>query len=218
MTLADVKALSALEAIKSFHDLDSIMSLESLATIRKRSSILTEYVLHAPAPRQRPYHTCPEGFNISIDALEAGLRFSLHPIIVECLGWWRISPSQVASNSWRYLITFLGELSMSLMRGQLKVGGGCPGTTSSTSITAPMLAQPTDSPSPSEVQEIPPGEATKKAPEASGKHPASGRRLKSMVDTNPTVKARSQDLGRLRARSQPPWSKGHLLLGRGRSR
>ncbi|RRT35400.1 hypothetical protein B296_00043745 [Ensete ventricosum] len=75
-------------------------------------------------------------------------------------------------------------VSMSLMRGQLKVGGGCPGTTSSTSITAPMLAQPTDSPSPSEVQEIPLGEATKKAPEASGKHPAeapSGQRKKAKV-------------------------------------
>ncbi|RWW53096.1 hypothetical protein BHE74_00040441 [Ensete ventricosum] len=73
---------------------------------------------------------------------------------------------------------------MSLMRGQLKVGGGCPGTTSSTSITAPMPAQPTDPPSPSEVQEIPPGEATKKAPEASGKHSAeapSGQRKKAKV-------------------------------------
>ncbi|RRT73242.1 hypothetical protein B296_00008185 [Ensete ventricosum] len=33
---------------------------------------------------------------ISVDALEADL-------------WWRISPSQVAPNSWRYLVIFLGE-------------------------------------------------------------------------------------------------------------
>ncbi|RZS23332.1 hypothetical protein BHM03_00056245 [Ensete ventricosum] len=46
---------------------------------------------------------------ISVDALEAGLRFPLHPLIEECLRWWRISPSQVVPNSWRYLVVFLGE-------------------------------------------------------------------------------------------------------------
>ncbi|RWW37137.1 hypothetical protein BHE74_00057787, partial [Ensete ventricosum] len=49
------------------------------------------------------------GLCISVDALEAGLRFPLHPLIEECLRWWRICPSQVAPNSWRYLIVFLGE-------------------------------------------------------------------------------------------------------------
>ncbi|RRT38182.1 hypothetical protein B296_00039245 [Ensete ventricosum] len=37
------------------------------------------------------------------------LRFSMHPLIEECLGWWRISHSQVVSNSLRYLVVFLGE-------------------------------------------------------------------------------------------------------------
>ncbi|RRT51245.1 hypothetical protein B296_00048268 [Ensete ventricosum] len=46
---------------------------------------------------------------ISVDALEVGLWFPLHLLIEECLRWWRISPSQVAPNSWRYLIVFLGE-------------------------------------------------------------------------------------------------------------
>ncbi|RWW52779.1 hypothetical protein BHE74_00040784 [Ensete ventricosum] len=77
---------SSLEAIKLCHDFYSTMSIESLATIRKRYSISAEYVLHALAPRQCPYHTCPEGFSISIDALEVGLRFPLHPVIGECLG------------------------------------------------------------------------------------------------------------------------------------
>ncbi|RZS19380.1 hypothetical protein BHM03_00051768 [Ensete ventricosum] len=81
MTRADVKALQALEVMKSCHDFDSIVSLESLATIRKRYSIPDEYILHVPGPGQRPYHPCPEGFSISIDALEARLRFPLHPVI-----------------------------------------------------------------------------------------------------------------------------------------
>ncbi|RZR70466.1 hypothetical protein BHM03_00000074 [Ensete ventricosum] len=95
--------------MKSCHDFNSTVSLESLAMVWKRFNIPNEYVLHAPGPGQRPYHPCPEGFSISIDALEAGLRFPLHLVIEECLGWWQISPSQVALNSWCYLITFLGE-------------------------------------------------------------------------------------------------------------
>ncbi|RWW39821.1 hypothetical protein BHE74_00054806 [Ensete ventricosum] len=66
-------------------------------------------MLRAPLPEQQPYQTQPSEISISVDALEAGLRFPLHPTIVECLRWWRISPSQMAPNSWRYLIAFLGE-------------------------------------------------------------------------------------------------------------
>ncbi|RWW58863.1 hypothetical protein BHE74_00034220 [Ensete ventricosum] len=106
MVGADAKAL---QAMKSHHDFDSTVSLESLASIRKRFSILNEYVLHTLGPGQRSYHSYPGGFSISIDALEAGLRLPLHPVIGECLGWWWISPGQVAPNPWCYIITFLGE-------------------------------------------------------------------------------------------------------------
>ncbi|RZS12147.1 hypothetical protein BHM03_00043545 [Ensete ventricosum] len=106
MVGADAKAL---QAMKSHHDFDSTVSLESLASIRKCFSILNEYVLHTLGPGQRSYHSCPGGFSISIDALEAGLRLPLHPVIGECLGWWWISPGQVAPNPWCYIITFLRE-------------------------------------------------------------------------------------------------------------
>ncbi|RZS03400.1 hypothetical protein BHM03_00033579 [Ensete ventricosum] len=46
---------------------------------------------------------------ISVDTPEAGLWFPLHPLIEECVRWWRVSPSQVVPNSWRYLVVFLGE-------------------------------------------------------------------------------------------------------------
>ncbi|RWW68492.1 hypothetical protein BHE74_00023982 [Ensete ventricosum] len=81
MTGADAKALQALEAMKSHHDFDSTVCLESLGSVRKRFSIPNEYVLHAPRSGQRPYNPYPGGFGISINALEAGLRFPLHPVI-----------------------------------------------------------------------------------------------------------------------------------------
>ncbi|RRT45707.1 hypothetical protein B296_00032649, partial [Ensete ventricosum] len=83
MTLADVKALQALDVMKSCHNFDSTISLESLGTIRERYSIPTEYILHAPAPEQRPYHPRRSGFSISVDALEARLRFPLHSVTGE---------------------------------------------------------------------------------------------------------------------------------------
>ncbi|RZS28349.1 hypothetical protein BHM03_00061932 [Ensete ventricosum] len=43
MTRANVKALQALKVMKSYHDFDSTMSLESLAAIQKRYSIPNEY-------------------------------------------------------------------------------------------------------------------------------------------------------------------------------
>ncbi|RWW59148.1 hypothetical protein BHE74_00033937 [Ensete ventricosum] len=93
----------------SDHDLDTAVTEGSLAAIREWYSIPAEYELHVPEPGQRPYSLDVPGMCISVDALEAGLRFPLHPLVEECLRWWRISPSLVGPNSWRYLLVFLGE-------------------------------------------------------------------------------------------------------------
>ncbi|RWW45130.1 hypothetical protein BHE74_00049061 [Ensete ventricosum] len=95
--------------MKSDHDLDTAVIEGSLAVIRERYSIPVEYGLHMPQPGQRPYSLDAPGMCISVDTLETDLRFPLHPLIEECLRWWRISPSQVAPSSWRYLVVFLGE-------------------------------------------------------------------------------------------------------------
>ncbi|RZR79922.1 hypothetical protein BHM03_00005797 [Ensete ventricosum] len=94
--------------MKANHDLDTAVTEGSLV-IKERYSIPIEYGLHVLQPGQRPYSSDAPGMCISMDALEAGLRFPLHSLIEECLRWWRISPSQVAPNSWRYLVVFLGE-------------------------------------------------------------------------------------------------------------
>ncbi|RRT59849.1 hypothetical protein B296_00017797 [Ensete ventricosum] len=71
-------------------------------------NIPIEYGFHVPRPGQRPYSSDNPGVCISVDALEVNLQFPLHPTIEECIRWSRISPSQVAHNSWCYLV-FLGE-------------------------------------------------------------------------------------------------------------
>ncbi|RRT33560.1 hypothetical protein B296_00035663 [Ensete ventricosum] len=105
----DARVLRDLEVMKSDHDLDTTVTEGSLVVIRERYNIPVEYGLHVSQPRQRLYSLDAPDMCISVDALEAGLRFPLHPLIEECLRWWRISPNQVAPNSWRYLVVFLGE-------------------------------------------------------------------------------------------------------------
>ncbi|RZR72986.1 hypothetical protein BHM03_00018994 [Ensete ventricosum] len=108
-SLVNARVLRDLEVMKSDHDLDTTVTEGSLAVIRERYSIPVEYELHVPQPGQRPYSLDALGMCISVDALKAGLWFPLHPLIEEYLRWWRISPSQVSPNSWRYLVVFLGE-------------------------------------------------------------------------------------------------------------
>ena len=106
---SDAEVARALEALMWAHDLDSVVSGSALGGLRERYSIPEDHLLSAPEPGQRAYDPVPKGFALSLDALEAGLRFPLHPLIVSCLSLWRISPSQMAPNSWRYLVAFLGE-------------------------------------------------------------------------------------------------------------
>ncbi|RRT73375.1 hypothetical protein B296_00004438 [Ensete ventricosum] len=143
----DARVLRDLEVMKADYDLDTTVTEESLAVIRGWYSIPIEFGLHVPQPGQHPYSSDAPGMCISVDALEAGLWFPLHPLIEECLRWWRISPSQVAPNSWRYLVIFLGEcrgagiaptrtyrMDLGDLRGMPKMSSG---KVPSTRVTAP---------------------------------------------------------------------------------
>ncbi|RZS13044.1 hypothetical protein BHM03_00044569 [Ensete ventricosum] len=85
--------------MKSCHDVDSVINEESLGSIGECYSIQKEYVLRAPLPKQQPCNPESSKISISMDALEVGLCFPLHPTIVECLRWWRTSPSAMDLNS-----------------------------------------------------------------------------------------------------------------------
>lgn len=78
------KVVQALEVSKSLHDFDYIVTVALLSCIRDHYSIPTEYELHAPRPGQRAYDSFPDGFDLSLDALEAGLWFPLHLMIEAC--------------------------------------------------------------------------------------------------------------------------------------
>ncbi|RZS16639.1 hypothetical protein BHM03_00048661 [Ensete ventricosum] len=55
-------------------DVDSTVTTRRLVETRNNYFIPLEYELHAPMPGERPYDVFPSGFNLSIDALEVGIR------------------------------------------------------------------------------------------------------------------------------------------------
>ncbi|RWW17966.1 hypothetical protein GW17_00018079 [Ensete ventricosum] len=71
--------------MQSNFDVDSTMMTHRLVEVRKNYFIPLEYELHSPLPGEHPYDAFLNGFSLSIDALEAGLRFPLHPVIEACL-------------------------------------------------------------------------------------------------------------------------------------
>ncbi|RWV96184.1 hypothetical protein GW17_00041129 [Ensete ventricosum] len=123
----DVRALKALEVMKSYHDCDLTLSAELLSVIREHYSIPSEYILHASALGQCPYDSLPSGFSISIDALEARLRFLPSP----------------CDRGVSHMVN------LNLVHGMSNMGGRCP------SSAATALVRPVGVPSPPpEVQEI----------------------------------------------------------------
>ncbi|RWW50152.1 hypothetical protein BHE74_00043610 [Ensete ventricosum] len=99
MTPMDAKAFAALRVMRSYYDCDSVVTAERLVEAQEHYSIPREYELHIPLPGQHRYDDFLSGFGLSIDALEVGLWFPLHPIIKACLEGWRILPSQMVPNS-----------------------------------------------------------------------------------------------------------------------
>ncbi|RWW48196.1 hypothetical protein BHE74_00045746 [Ensete ventricosum] len=77
----DSRTADALVAMRSFFNVDSTVTTRRLVEVRNNYFIPSEYELYVPLPGERPYDAFPCGFSLSINALEAGLRFSLHPVI-----------------------------------------------------------------------------------------------------------------------------------------
>ncbi|RWW12102.1 hypothetical protein GW17_00024244 [Ensete ventricosum] len=102
----DERSSKALEAMLREHDNDSIITESSLPKIRAIYRIPDDFDLYVPEAGQHPFDPFPNGFNLSVNTLEGGLRFPLHSLVISCLRHWRISPSRVAPNN---MITFIGE-------------------------------------------------------------------------------------------------------------
>ncbi|URD77484.1 hypothetical protein MUK42_13516 [Musa troglodytarum] len=85
------------------HDCGSVVTSQQLEELRDRFQVSPKIILSIPKGEDRPFHQFCRGFCLSLEALEAGLRLPLPLVVVACLGYWRISPSEMVPNSWRFV-------------------------------------------------------------------------------------------------------------------
>ncbi|RRT80483.1 hypothetical protein B296_00023678 [Ensete ventricosum] len=78
----DEKSSKALEVMLKEHDEDSIITKSSLPKIRATYRILGDFYIHIHGVGQHPFDPFLNGFSLSVDALEAGVRFPLHPLVI----------------------------------------------------------------------------------------------------------------------------------------
>ncbi|RZS03463.1 hypothetical protein BHM03_00033665 [Ensete ventricosum] len=83
--LGDFGTDNALGAMRSYFNVNSIVTTHWLVEVRKNYFIPSEYKLHVPLSGECPYDAFSCGFTLLTDALEAGLRFPLHLVIEACL-------------------------------------------------------------------------------------------------------------------------------------
>ncbi|RWW58148.1 hypothetical protein BHE74_00035024 [Ensete ventricosum] len=83
--LGDSGTDNALVAMRSYFNVNSIVTTHWLVEVRKNYFIPSEYKLHVPLSGECPYDAFSCGFTLLTDALEAGLRFPLHLVIEACL-------------------------------------------------------------------------------------------------------------------------------------
>ncbi|RWW56312.1 hypothetical protein BHE74_00036989 [Ensete ventricosum] len=124
-SLGDSGTTNALVTMQSFFNVDSTMTTRRLVKVRKNYFIPPNYERHVPLSGEHPYDAFSCGFSLSTDALKVGLRFLLHHLIEACLEQWRISPSHMAPNLWRYLIAFLWECYVSGIRATQELFMAC---------------------------------------------------------------------------------------------
>ncbi|RWV79495.1 hypothetical protein GW17_00059360 [Ensete ventricosum] len=144
--------MEALVIMRSCFNVDSIMMACWLIDVRKHYYVLPEYELHIPLRGQHHYNAFSSGFGLSIDALKAGLRFLLHPVIVACLEGWQISPSHTAPNSWRYMLRSIPAPTSKNLRKRIK--GVAPGQP--TGVTGSTTKAPAEKGrEPAKIEEVP---------------------------------------------------------------
>ncbi|RWW26888.1 hypothetical protein GW17_00008702 [Ensete ventricosum] len=97
----DANASKALEAMLREYNENSVIFESFLSHIKSRYYISIEYDLHVSTIAQWPFDPFLNGFGLSVDVLEVGLRLPLHSLVVSWLRQWkapRLEPSQPSTN------------------------------------------------------------------------------------------------------------------------
>ena len=103
-------AVSALREVRAFHALEEVCGLdgETLSRFKGRFQFPDRVRVRLPCEEERAYHFFPGEVCFYEAAFLCGLRFPIHPFIMELLGHFGIATGQLIPNSWRIVVSCMG--------------------------------------------------------------------------------------------------------------
>ena len=100
-------AVSIPRKVRAFHALEEVCGLdgETLSRFKGRFQFLDRVRIRLPREEERACHFLPGEVFFYETAFLNGLRFLVHPFIMEILGHFGIAPRQLMPNSWRIVVS-----------------------------------------------------------------------------------------------------------------
>ena len=116
---ADI-AVSVPQEVRAFHTLGEVCSLddETLSRFRGKFQFSERVRVRLPQREKRACHFSPKEVCFYEAAFLCGLRFPVHPFIMELLGRFDIAPRQLMPNSWRIVVSCM-EIWLAAIEGDM---------------------------------------------------------------------------------------------------
>ncbi|XP_065619504.1 uncharacterized protein LOC136063280 [Quercus suber] len=103
-------AVSVPREVRAFHALEERCGLDddTLRRFRERFQFPDRVRVRLPNEEERACHFFPGEVCFYESAFVCGLRFPVHPVVMELLDQFGIAPGQLMPNSWRILVSCMG--------------------------------------------------------------------------------------------------------------
>ncbi|KAK9991956.1 hypothetical protein SO802_026941 [Lithocarpus litseifolius] len=104
----DDTIVSSVREVRAFHALDEVCGLDgdTLARFRDRFQFSDRVRIRLPREEDRACHFLLGEVCFYEAAFQCGLRFPIHPFLMELLDSFGIAPTQLMPNSWRIVISY----------------------------------------------------------------------------------------------------------------
>ena len=116
-------AVSTPQEVKAFYALEEACRLDAdtVARFKDRFQFPERVRVHRPNDEDRACHFFPGEICFYEAAFSYGLRFPVHPFIMELLDHFGIAPGQLMPNSWRIVVNYM-EIWLAAIGDMIKVG------------------------------------------------------------------------------------------------
>ena len=109
--------------VRAFHALEELCGLDAdtVDRFKDRFQFPERVHIHRPTNEDRACHFFPGEVCFYEAVFTCGLRLSVHPFIMEFLGFFGIAPGQLMPNSWRIVVNCM-EIWLAANEDMIKVG------------------------------------------------------------------------------------------------